>query len=369
MLDAEKAAQGVIEAVKGFVSRSFERLSERIAGVEGRVDSVSKSIQTPDELRRVAKEAAEEAVKQIPIPQDGKNADPVDIADIVAQVGAQIQRPTDGKDADPEFIRAEIAKAVAEIPAPKNGKDADPIDTVAIAAEIASKIPVPKNGEDAQVDYQLVNREINEAVAKAVAEIPKPKDTPIEVVSALIAGEVSKAMSLLPKPTAPKDGEPGRDALQIEVLPAIDSSKGYPRGTFASHKGGLWRAARNTDVGDDLQMCGWHSIVEGFPEIEIDQCNDIRTITIRAVSSTGRKVEKHFSLPVMIDRGVFKSGAEYVPGDTVSYGGSIWIAQTATKEVPGTGDADGWRLAVKRGQNGKDYEPQAKTPPQIVRLK
>ena len=59
-----------------------------------------------------------------------------------------------------------------------------------------------------------------------------------------------------------KDGAPGadgRDAIQIEVLPAIDEAKSYPRGTWASFRGGLIRAARNTDpITGALHEAGWH---------------------------------------------------------------------------------------------------------------
>jgi hypothetical protein len=62
-----------------------------------------------------------------------------------------------------------------------------------------------------------------------------------------------------------------------------------------------------------------------------------------------------FTLPVVLDRGVFKEGASYEAGDAVSWGGSLWIAQKATADKPEAGD--GWRLAVKRGRDGKQGEP------------
>lgn len=61
---------------------------------------------------------------------------------------------------------------------------------------------------------------------------------------------------------------------------------------------------------------------------------------------------KEFSLPVVIDRGVWQPG-EYAKGSGVSWGGSWWIAQKDTEAKPDTPDS-GWRLAVKRGRDGKD---------------
>jgi hypothetical protein len=57
--------------------------------------------------------------------------------------------------------------------------------------------------------------------------------------------------------------------------------------------------------------------------------------------------------PVPIDRGVFKEGEPYVRGDVVTWGGSLWIAQKATSAKPDSPDS-GFRLAVKRGRDGKD---------------
>lgn len=59
-----------------------------------------------------------------------------------------------------------------------------------------------------------------------------------------------------------------------------------------------------------------------------------------------------FILPVVLDRGVYKAETTYERGDGVSFGGSFWIAKTATSAKPGEGED--WRLAVKRGRDGKD---------------
>ena len=59
-----------------------------------------------------------------------------------------------------------------------------------------------------------------------------------------------------------------------------------------------------------------------------------------------------FSLPVVLDKGVYKAGEGYQAGDGVTWAGSFWIAQEDTTEKPDGGK--GWRLAVKRGRDGKD---------------
>lgn len=59
-----------------------------------------------------------------------------------------------------------------------------------------------------------------------------------------------------------------------------------------------------------------------------------------------------FTIPIVLDRGVYKADGEYQRGDAVTWGGSLWIAQDETNEKPGEGK--GWRLAVKKGRDGKD---------------
>jgi len=59
---------------------------------------------------------------------------------------------------------------------------------------------------------------------------------------------------------------------------------------------------------------------------------------------------------VILDAGVWKEGAAYVAGDAVSHGGSLFIAQVETSARPGKSDE--WRLAVKRGNDGRDYRAE-----------
>ncbi len=58
------------------------------------------------------------------------------------------------------------------------------------------------------------------------------------------------------------------------------------------------------------------------------------------------------TMPIVIDRGVFVQGKEYEPGDGVTWAGSFWIAQQKTTDKPD--DKTSWRLAVKKGRDGRD---------------
>lgn len=79
--------------------------------------------------------------------------------------------------------------------------------------------------------------------------------------------------------------------------------------------------------------------------------------------------EFKFSLPVVIDRGVWAEGKEvgYAKGDGVTWAGSFWISQKDENgDKPDGGD--GWRLSVKRGRDGKSVTvalPQAQQPVKV----
>lgn len=92
---------------------------------------------------------------------------------------------------------------------------------------------------------------------------------------------------------------------------------------------------------------------DGFGFDDLDACvlEDDRTVEL---SFRRGEEEKSFTFkwPTVIDRGVWKQGQVYNPGDAVTWAGSLWIAQKETTAKPDGGED--WRLAVKRGRDGKD---------------
>ena len=70
---------------------------------------------------------------------------------------------------------------------------------------------------------------------------------------------------------------------------------------------------------------------------------------------------------IVLDAGVWKEGTAYVAGDGVTLGGSFFIAQADTTAKPGA--SDDWRLAVKRGNDGRDYRPEEERALKPVRFK
>ena len=68
------------------------------------------------------------------------------------------------------------------------------------------------------------------------------------------------------------------------------------------------------------------------------------------LSAGGRT--KDFPLAVPFDAGPWEAGCTYPKAAGVSWEGGYWIAKRQTSDQPGQGDA--WRLAVRRGNRGKD---------------
>lgn len=208
-----------------------------------------------------------------------------------------------------------------------------------------------KDGKDGVNGKDFDPTEMHAAITKAVSEIPRPKDGESvhpDTVALMVREAVDKAVAAV---RLPKDGEPGRDALDIDILEDIDETRSYPIGTFAKYRGGLVKAERHTDpLTEGFARSGWSVIVDGIADIACEW-TDERTSEIRVVRTSGEETVTSRSWPLVLDRGVYKTGSAYRPGDGVTWGGSFWIAQKDTTDKPGT--SAGWRLAVKAGRDAK----------------
>jgi len=207
-------------------------------------------------------------------------------------------------------------------------------DIELMVKDAVAEIPMPESPVLPDIDGMIQR-------AVSAIEVPQPEPLPD------IAQMVKDAVAEMPKPEDGEPGEDGKDALQLEILPSIDAEKTYPRGTYAMHHGGLWRSYQKT-----TGMNGWECLVDGISDIDITQAED-RQFTVTAVKSSGEKTEKTFSVPVMIYRDIFKDGVKYYPGDSVTWGGSVWYCHQETGDKPGEDGSKGWKLAVKRGRDAR----------------
>lgn len=194
------------------------------------------------------------------------------------------------------------------------------VELKAFLEKSIESIPIPKDGQSVTIDDVLPI--IEEKITAKIAEIPTPKDGNNGI-----------------------DGLNGRDALNIEILPSVDMTKTYPRGTYAMMHGGVIRSYQQTQ-GEK----GWETAWNGIASIDTTM-KDARTVSVVSVLTDGTRNEKTFSLPTMIYRGVFKEGDYYLHGDVATFGGSLWHCDKETKEKPGT--CNDWTLAAKKGRDGK----------------
>ncbi len=275
---------------------------------EGFSKSLDEQRQAYDEKLNMLSRQLEE-IKSIPAP---------DFAAMVEEAVASLPAPELPQLPD---IASMVTEAVAAIPAPEDGKSLTPEDVEPMLQEMVDKafgaIPTPKDGKD--YDPAVLKQAVEEAVSNAVANLPPPEP-----------------------------GENGRDALALEILPFIDEEKSYPRGSYATHNGGLWRAYEKTHG-----MRGWECVVDGVAGVEVER-SEQRHFTLTVNRASGSSETKSFDVPVMIYKGVFKSCQEYLPGDTVTWGGSLWHCDEKTQDKPGETGSKGWTLATKRGRDGRD---------------
>lgn len=255
-----------------------------------------------------------------------------DIAKMVTDAVAALPPPDAPELPD---IAGMVKSAVAAIELPQQ----EPLPDVSkMISDAVAGVPVPQAPALPDIG-SMVKKE----VAAQIAEIELPQPEPLPDIGAM----VTAAVNALPAVKNGEPGEDGKDALQIEILPGIDSEKSYMRGTFAHHSGGLWRSFQKT-----TGMNGWECLVDGVASVEITQDNE-RSFTITALQASGVKTEKTFNVPVMIYRDIFKDGEQYQPGDSVTWGGSVWYCHEQTGDKPGEPGSKGWKLAVKRGRDAR----------------
>jgi integrin beta 3 len=151
-----------------------------------------------------------------------------------------------------------------------------------------------------------------------------------------------------------KDGVAGRDALEINTLPAIDKTRSYAEGTYAFEAGGMLRAMRETDPLDDARSlfdAGWRIVLNGVASVYSELVGP-RKVILHQRMTDGTTSEAAFDFAVPLFKGVWRDGA-YSAADMVQRDGSVWMALRDTTTTPRSG-AEDWVLVTKKGADGKD---------------
>lgn len=212
--------------------------------------------------------------------------------------------------------------------------------------------------------------QVTERVAKSIQAGPQGEPGAIDMfaVEAMLDEKVVAAVAALPSAERGERGEPGIDGQAGEKgadgapgEPGPDGKDGIGLADALIDKDGhlvvTTTDGRTKALGSVIGKGGVDGrdgkdgetfTLDDFDVIPVDE----RTIKL---CFTRGDVMHSFELafPVVLDRGVFKVDSDYVTGDAVTWAGSLWIAQRDNPGKPDTADG-GWRLAVKRGRDGKD---------------
>lgn len=209
-----------------------------------------------------------------------------------------------------------LRKAIADLPAPAEAPTLP--DIPSLINDAVAALPAPASGKDA--DPELIKQMVDDAVAA----LPAPKD-----------GRDGKDGA---------DGKDGRDGLDV-VKFIRDSS---------DHLIAVLRDGTTSDLGEFVGKDGKDGKDgrDGFGFDEFDLAYDGKRSFILTFSRAGDVKQFAIDVPALLDQGVWREGSAYSKGDCVSFGGSLFIAQEDTSDKPETSKA--WRLAVKRGRDGKD---------------
>lgn len=234
------------------------------------------------------------------------------------------EKGEDGKSVEPDeverMIAAAVTSAVAQIPAPQDGKSVELDDLrPVIAAEVA------RATDGKGIAAEEITLLITEAVGVAVKGTPPAKDG-VGLAGALIDRAGSLVLTLTDGTTRDLGPVVGKDADLAGLEQMI-------RDTVAS-------IPAPKDGADGL----------GFDDLAFEHDGE-RGFVLRFAKGERTK-EFSFEVPMVLDRGVYRAEQAYSKGDAVSWAGSLWIAQKGTTAKPDGGDD--WRLAVKRGRDGKD---------------
>lgn len=258
------------------------------------------------------------------------------VESLVVEMGADLRRFEEAMNE----ARAAADKRLGAVEASADRTRETLSNTAAKAAEAAQKAL-----------QSMVTDAVNEGIERAVSS---------EAIAPAVTRAVEIAIAALP---APKDGAPGKDGRDgVDAVDALQDKDGNLILTFAD--------GRTKNVGRVVGRDGRDGLngergAPGFSLADFDTEFRHEDKVLVLKFDGGDTLETHeIFLPYVRDCGVWKDGAEYLQGDGVTWGGSFWTAQKDTTAKP-DGSSD-WRLAVKKGRDGKDFAgPQVKAPAKV----
>lgn len=171
--------RSVLQAAARFIARRFEprikAVEDSIREAPALVERAVAAIPTPqvpvEVIERSVADAVDFAVKTLPVPKDGKDAEPVDVEAVAVETVKHLLA-AEGLRALCDLVATE---AVAALPAAEKG---EPGQSVTVDEVIAALMPRLEDRIEAVVAKGLLDmeRRAQGVLERAVAAIPKPKD-------------------------------------------------------------------------------------------------------------------------------------------------------------------------------------------------
>ncbi|HHL2226996.1 TPA: hypothetical protein ACQ30J_000706 [Pseudomonas aeruginosa] len=257
----------------------------------------------------------------------------------------------------------QLEKALSAQTIPSADEVAARIDLGALAKSAAEMVPPPQDA-----DMEALKEHLSELVKAIPAPAKDGESVTVDDVRPILADLVGKAVADLPPPAPGKDADMEAlrahlgdlvKGIQLPTVPTIDEVAATFERRFSDLTLSWERQARETfDKAADrmpIPKDGRDALPLECFDLALGE--DGRTVTVK-MQAGDVVVEKSVRIASVIDRGVFSAEKSYEQGDGTTYGGCYWIAQKDAPEgVPG-GSAD-WRLAVKKGRDGKDLRDNA----------
>jgi hypothetical protein len=267
-----------------------------------------------------------------------------------------------------------LERAVEALPVPKDGKDGVDGKSVTVdelqpmvekyVSGYMLEFPRAKDGQDGKDGQSVTIDDVLPIVREAVEQIPKPKNgTDGKSVTAEdVLPTIREWFDALPRPSNGKDGTDGKSVTLDEVRDLIEPlfakwQLDWERRAMDVNQRCLDRFEKPKDGKDGADGLGFDEFTPVF--------DGRRTFTMRWARGDHVK-EISFKIPSLIECGVWLHGKQYEQGDGVTCGGNYWIAQVDTNARPGENNND-WRLAVRKGRDGKDAVIQSRLPAGVAR--
>lgn len=234
-----------------------------------------------------------ETVAALPSPEPGppgKDAAPLPVDEIRAELREHAAMTA----------QDEARRAIEALPRAQDGRDASEEQVLAAVEKVLSARPhvaemmIGRDGELIEVRSNGYTRPLGKVVGR------DGKDVDMPALLDAIGAEIAKI-----KPKDGRDGKDGADGFGVDDM-------------TVEHDGGR-RIAFNYVRGDQSKRF----------DLRLDG--------------------------IVLDQGVYREDRQppYERGDSVTYGGSYWVATRDAPAIPGRGEDNGWRLAVKTGREGR----------------